>query len=53
MNNDEKLKEFLKNNYGYITTSEFLNLGISKPFVEPTNKSQKIIRKALRKHNLI
>lgn len=34
MNNEEKLKEFLKNNHGYITTSEFLILGINKPSIQ-------------------
>ncbi len=34
MSNEEKLKEFLKNNYGYITTSDFLNIGISKPLIQ-------------------
>ena len=34
MNNEEKLKEFLKNNYGYITTSELLILGINKPSIQ-------------------
>ena len=34
MNNEEKIKEFLKNNYGYITTSELLNLGINKPSIQ-------------------
>ena len=30
MNNEEKLIEFLKNNHGYISTSELLELNISK-----------------------
>ncbi len=30
MNSEEKLKEFLKNNYGYITTEDLLNIGIKK-----------------------
>lgn len=34
MNNEEKLKEFLENNHGYITTSEFLILGINKPSIQ-------------------
>ena len=34
MNNKEKVIEFLKNNHGYITTSEFLSLGISKPLIQ-------------------
>ena len=34
MNNEEKVKEFLKNNHGYIKTSDFLNIGISKPLIK-------------------
>ena len=34
MNNEEKLRKFLKKNYGYITTSDFINLGISKPLIQ-------------------
>ncbi len=34
MNNEEKVKEFLKNNYGYITTSDFFDIGISKPLIQ-------------------
>lgn len=34
MNKEEKLKEFLKNNYGYIKTSELMNLGINKPSIQ-------------------
>ena len=34
MNNEEKLKEFLKNNHGYISTSDFLNIGISKYLIQ-------------------
>lgn len=30
MNNEEKVKKFLENNYGYITTSELLNLNVTK-----------------------
>lgn len=30
MNSEEKLKEFLKNNHGYITTEDLLKLGIKK-----------------------
>ena len=33
MMNEEKIKEFLKNNNGYITTSDFLNIGINKPLI--------------------
>mgnify|MGYP004518376491 FL=1 len=39
-----KLKEFLKNNHGYITTKEFENTGISKTSI-PELIKQKIIRK--------
>lgn len=34
MSNKEKAKEFLKNNYGYITTSDFFDIGISKPLIQ-------------------
>ena len=34
MNNEEKIKKFLKNNHGYITTSEFLDIGINKPSIK-------------------
>ena len=34
MNNEEKLIEFLKNNYGYISTSELLELKIYKPQIK-------------------
>lgn len=34
MSNKEKVIEFLNNNHGYITTSEFLSLGISKPLIK-------------------
>lgn len=34
MSNKEKVIEFLNNNRGYITTSEFLSLGISKPLIK-------------------
>lgn len=33
MKNEKKLKEFLNNNNGYITTKEILSLGISKPLI--------------------
>ncbi|MCM1053325.1 MAG: type IV toxin-antitoxin system AbiEi family antitoxin domain-containing protein [Ruminococcus sp.] len=33
MNNEEKVEKFLKNNYGYITTADFLQLNISKPTI--------------------
>lgn len=33
MMNEEKIKEFLKNNNGYITTSDFLSIGINKPLI--------------------
>ena len=31
MNNETKIQQFLDNNHGYISTSEFLNLNIIKP----------------------
>lgn len=34
MCNKEKIIEFLKNNNGYITTSDFLNMNISKPLIQ-------------------
>lgn len=34
MNNEEKVKEFLKNHNGYIATSDFLKLGINKPSIQ-------------------
>ena len=34
MNNKEKVIEFLNNNHGYITTAEFLALGINKPLIQ-------------------
>ena len=34
MNNEEKLIEFLKNNHGYISTSELLELKIYKPQIQ-------------------
>ncbi len=34
MNKEEKVKEFLKNHDGYITTSDFLKLGINKPSIQ-------------------
>lgn len=40
----KKLKEFLKNNYGYITTKEIEQLGISKTLI-PELINQKILRK--------
>ncbi|MEG1149931.1 MAG: type IV toxin-antitoxin system AbiEi family antitoxin domain-containing protein [Bacilli bacterium] len=33
MKYEKTLLEFLKNNFGYITTSDFLNLGINKPLI--------------------
>ena len=33
MNSEEQIKDFLKNNYGYITTKDILKLGISKPLI--------------------
>lgn len=34
MNNETKIQQFLDNNHGYISTSEFLNLNISKPMIK-------------------
>ncbi len=34
MCNREKIIDFLNNNHGYITTSEFLKLGINKPIIQ-------------------
>ena len=34
MNNEEKLVEFLKNNNGYVSTSELLNLNIYKSQID-------------------
>lgn len=34
MNNEEKLIEFLKNNHGYISTSELLELKIYKSQIQ-------------------
>lgn len=34
MNNEEKIKKFLKNNHGYVTTSDFLDIGINKPSIK-------------------
>ena len=34
MMNEQKIKIFLNNNNGYITTSDFLKLGISKPLIQ-------------------
>lgn len=34
MGNKEKVIEFLNNNHGYITTAEFISLGISKPIIQ-------------------
>ena len=40
----KELKKFLKNNYGYITTKEFKNLGIPKTSI-PELLNQNILRK--------
>ena len=40
----EKLKNFLKKNYGYITTKEIENVGISKTLI-PELIKQKVLRK--------
>lgn len=34
MKNEEQIIEFLKNNNGYITTSDFLNMNINKPSIQ-------------------
>ena len=34
MDNETKIKKFLDSNYGYITTSDFLSLNISKPLIK-------------------
>ncbi|MCI8545581.1 MAG: type IV toxin-antitoxin system AbiEi family antitoxin domain-containing protein, partial [Bacilli bacterium] len=34
MSNKEKVIEFLNSNHGYITTAEFLTLGMSKPLIQ-------------------
>lgn len=34
MSNTQKLINFLKNNNGYVATSDFLNMGISKPLIQ-------------------
>lgn len=41
---EEKVVSFLKNNYGYITTSDFLKLGISKPLIKKFLESNLIER---------
>ncbi len=33
MDNEKKIVKFLKNNYGYITTADFIKLNISKPTI--------------------
>ena len=38
-----EIKNFLKENHGYITTSELINIGISKPMI-PSLIEKKIIR---------
>lgn len=45
MDNELKIKEFLKNNSGYISTSDFLKLNISKPLIKKYLDSG-LIRKA-------
>lgn len=44
---NEKLKKFLKDNYGYIATSEFEKIGISRPMI-PKLLNKKILRKVNR-----
>ena len=39
-----KIKEFLKENHGYITTSELINMGISKPMI-PSLIEKKVLRR--------
>lgn len=34
MNNEIKIQNYLDNNHGYMTTSDFLNLNISKPLIK-------------------
>lgn len=34
MNNEEKIKIFLKEHNGYITTADFISMGISKPLIK-------------------
>ncbi len=34
MNNETKIQNFLDNNHGYISTSDFLDLNISKPMIK-------------------
>ena len=34
MDNELKIKDFLKNNYNYISTADFLKLNISKPLIK-------------------
>ena len=34
MNKEEKIKKLLMKNHGYITTSDIINLGISKPLIQ-------------------
>lgn len=34
MTNEDKIKQFLNANYGYISTSDFLKLNISKPLIK-------------------
>lgn len=34
MNNEVKIQQFLDNNHGYISTSDFLDLDISKPMIK-------------------
>lgn len=34
VNNENKIQEFLKSNYGYISTAELVSLGINKPMIK-------------------
>lgn len=44
MNNEIKIQNYLDNNHGYMTTSDFLNLNISKPLIKKYINSE-LIRK--------
>ncbi len=38
VSNEDKIKEFLDKNHGYISTSEILSLNISKPLIKNMSK---------------
>ena len=44
MNNEEKIKNFLRQNNGYITTAEFISLGIGR-YLIPNFIKEGLIRK--------